>query len=68
MTSPGPGKRPHVPPDRARVIANLQALIAALDRRVPHIERAGERQIAHDAGLLRQKALKRLEALREQGE
>jgi hypothetical protein len=46
------------------IIADLEALVAALDRRVPRIERAGERQIAQDAAALRRQALERLETLR----
>jgi hypothetical protein len=41
----------------------LRELIEALDRRVPHIERAGEVQIARDAASLREKALTRIAAL-----
>ena len=41
----------------------LRELIDALDRRVPHIERTGEIQIARDAAVLREKALKRIAAL-----
>ena len=42
----------------------LRELIEALDRRVPHIERTGEIQIARDAAELREKALKRIAELR----
>ena len=47
----------------------LEELIAALDRRVPHVERAGEAEIARDAAALRQKAVERLAELtkRDQG-
>jgi len=38
----------------------LQELIAALDRRVPQVEQAGEAGIARDAAALRAKAVKRL--------
>lgn len=38
----------------------LRELIAALDRRVPRVEQAGEAAIAHDAALLRAKAVQRL--------
>ena len=38
----------------------LQELIAALDRRVPRVERAGEASIARDAAALRAKAVRRL--------
>jgi hypothetical protein len=41
-------------------ILHLRELIAALDRRVPQIERVGEAEIARDAERLKQKALKRL--------
>ena len=49
--------------DHARQIQELRELIAALDRRVPRIERAGEAAIARDAAALREKALTRLAAL-----
>ena len=42
----------------------LRELIEALDRRVPHIERTGEIQIARDAAELREKAVKRIAELR----
>lgn len=45
----------------------LQELIAALDRRVPHIERAGEASIARDAQALRARAVKRLAELVDDG-
>ena len=41
----------------------LKELIAALDRRVPHVERAGEAEIAQEAANLRAKAVRRLEEL-----
>ena len=41
----------------------LEELIAALDRRVPCVERAGEAAIARDAAALREKAVKRLAEL-----
>jgi hypothetical protein len=44
-------------------IRELLELIAALDRRVPHIQRAGEASIARDAAALKARALKRLEEL-----
>jgi len=46
-----------------QVIAALRELIDALDRRVPHIERAGERQIASDAAKLRSEAVARISEL-----
>ena len=41
----------------------LEELIAALDRRVPRVERAGEAAIASDAAALREKAINRLAEL-----
>jgi len=52
---------------RGELIQELRELIAALDRRVPHVERAGEVSIARDAAALKARALKRIEDLeREQ--
>jgi hypothetical protein len=54
--------------DRAAITRELQELIAALDRRVPHVERVGEIAIAQAAAALRDEALKRIAALeREAG-
>jgi hypothetical protein len=47
-------------PERAR---ELEDLIAALDRRVPRVERAGEAAIARDAAALRERAVDRLTKL-----
>jgi len=48
----------------ARELAReLEELIAALDRRVPRVEQAGEAAIARDAAALRAKASDRLAAL-----
>ena len=48
-------------------IRELLELVAALDRRVPRIERAGEISIAGDAAALKAKALQRVAELgREQ--
>jgi hypothetical protein len=41
----------------------LEELIAALDRRVPRVEHAGEGAIARDAAVLRAKAVDRLKEL-----
>jgi hypothetical protein len=49
---------------REAVIRDLQDLMAALDRRVPHMERLGERDIAHDAAMLKDKVQRRLEELK----
>jgi hypothetical protein len=49
--------------ERTGAIRHLRELIAALDRRVPHMERVGETAIARDAATLRKKALARLAQL-----
>lgn len=41
----------------------LEELIAAIDRRLPHLEREGEAAIAQDAATLRAKAVSRLAEL-----
>lgn len=48
---------------RAKVIAHLRELIAALDRRVPRLERQGEESIARDSAALRKKAQERIAQL-----
>jgi hypothetical protein len=48
---------------RGAAIRHLRELIAALDRRVPQIERAGEIDIAHDTAALKAKALERISEL-----
>jgi hypothetical protein len=54
---------------RTGVVRDLLELIAALDRRIPHVERAGETAIARDAATLKARALKRIEEIeRERGE
>lgn len=47
-------------PTRQHMLADLRELIAALDRRVPCLERTGETDIARDARALRNKALDRI--------
>ena len=49
--------------DRTRALKHLLELIAALDGRAPQIERAGEITIAHDARVLRKKAVERIAEL-----
>jgi hypothetical protein len=49
--------------DRAQIIRELHELIAALDRRVPRVERVGEIAIARAAAELKIEALKRIEEL-----
>ena len=50
-------------PVNPELILELEELIAALDRRVPRVEQAGEAAIARDAAKLRAKAVSRLEEL-----
>ena len=45
------------------LVHDLLELVAALDRRVPRLEREGERDIARDAQALRRAALKRIAEL-----
>jgi hypothetical protein len=42
------------------VLDDLRELVDALDRRVPHLDRKGERDIARDATALRAEAMKRI--------
>lgn len=51
--------------DRSRmlIVCELYELIAALDRRVPHVERVGEVAIARAAAALRGEALRRIATL-----
>jgi hypothetical protein len=51
---------PHVAVNRFDLTRELEELIAALDRRVPRVEQAGETTIARDAAALRAKAVDRL--------
>ena len=50
-------------PAASELIVELRHLIDALDRRVPHLERAGEADIARDAAALREEALARIAVL-----
>ena len=52
--------------DAKELTRELHELIAALDRRVPRVEQAGEVAIARDAAALREKAVQRLRDLDEQ--
>ena len=48
---------------RAQIVRELYELIAALDRRVPQVQRVGETSIARAAAALKSEALKRIEEL-----
>ena len=50
--------------NRKRILAELDELIEALDRRVPRVERLGEIRIAREAAALRKEAATRIEQLR----
>jgi hypothetical protein len=52
---------------RSELVRQLRELVAALDQRVPHVERSGEAAIARDAAALREKALRRIAALEDPG-
>jgi hypothetical protein len=53
----------HVVTGAGEIASELQELIAALDRRLPRVEQAGEAAIARDAAALRAKAVERLAEL-----
>jgi hypothetical protein len=48
---------------RSHAVRELLELIAALDRRVPQAQRAGEASIARDAAALKARAVKRINEL-----
>jgi hypothetical protein len=48
---------------RSQTVRELHELIAALDRRVPRMERAGEVSIARAAAALKSEALRRISEL-----
>jgi hypothetical protein len=50
----------------AATIKTLKELIAALDRRLPHVERLGEAAIADEAAALKARALERIEELQRE--
>jgi len=52
-------------PSTSGAVRELLELIAALDRRVPQIERAGEAAIARDAAALKTRALRRIGELEQ---
>jgi hypothetical protein len=45
------------------MVDDLQQLVAAIDRRVPHLERLSEAAIARDAADLRQRAVELMRAI-----
>ena len=61
MTTAGNKKDSEI--EQKKQIRRLRELIAALERRVPRLEREGEVQIAREAAALKQKALERIAEL-----
>jgi hypothetical protein len=53
---------------RTRIVRELHELIAALDRRVPQVERVGELAIAQAAAALRDEASKRIATLEREAD
>lgn len=47
------------------VLEDLRELVAALDRRVPQLDRLGERDIARDAAALRAEAMNRIREIED---
>ena len=58
--------RPLVSIIERTVLEDLRELVDALDRRVPHLDRQGERDIARDAAGLRAEAMKRIQEIERQ--
>ena len=58
-------RNPSVAMNTGELARELEELIAALDRRVPRVEQAGEVSIAREAAALRARAVKRLGELVE---
>lgn len=53
---------------RTRIVRELHELIAALDRRVPQVERVGETTIARAAATLKDEALRRIATLEREAD
>lgn len=50
--------------ERAQTLSDrLRELVAAIDARIPHVEREAERRIARDSGLLKTEAQERIAQL-----
>jgi len=58
-----PPDRPSTDQERKDLRRRLRDLIAALDRRVPHFDRAGEHRIVRDAAVLKRQAQDRVAEL-----
>jgi hypothetical protein len=60
------GQRRAAETHRQEMMADLQRLVEALDRRVPRLEQVGEAQVAKDAAELRHKAVDLIAKLRSE--
>ena len=58
-------QQPPARTQRARTIHDLSELVAALDRRVPQVERSGEVSIARAAARLKAEAMQRIADLEQ---
>ena len=65
MSADQPPDRPASDGDRPQMIADLHELVEALDRRVPHPDRAGETAIARDSAGLKKAAEDRIAQLED---
>jgi hypothetical protein len=65
MSADQPTNSPGSEADRQRTLADLHELVDALDRRVPHPDRVGERAIATDSAELKKDAEERIAQLED---
>ena len=65
MSADQPTNSPAPKADRQRMLADLHELVDALDRRVPHPDRAGEQAIASDSADLKRDAEERIAQLED---
>ncbi len=65
MSADQPTNSPGPEADRQQTLADLHELVDALDRRVPHPDRAGERAIATDSAELKKDAEERIAQLED---
>ena len=63
MSADQPTSSPVRDADRQQTLAHLHELVDALDRRVPHPDRASERSIATDSAELKKDAEERIAQL-----
>jgi hypothetical protein len=65
MSAEQPPESPASAANRPKMIADLHELVEALDRRVPHPDRAGETAIARDSAGLKKAAENRIAQLED---